>query len=197
MHRRYRSGFFAASELYGPRDQTKKKSTSPKPRREANKTPAHKASDHRVEAHFQSNVIEKAPSGSAAVAAGHLNPPTPRPRGSAWGWAGYPGGRKLSVREVQYRGVETVTTTGGWGAQTVTMGLSGGALGRLAPVGRRKWKSKVFLKENTGFCRSRMLPSGSREGGLGVPGTTSGRRRAPSVCSEDDFGSSGDDLGQL
>ena len=40
-----------------------------------------------------------------------------------------------------------------------------------------------------------MLPSGSREGGLGVPGTTSGRRRAPSVCSEDDFGPSGDDFG--
>ena len=129
------------------------------------------------------------------MAAGHLNPPTPRPRGSAWGWACYPGDRKLSVREVQYRGVETVSTTGGWGAQRVPMGLSGGALGRLAPVGRRKWKSKVFLKGNLGFCRSRVLPSGSREGGLGVPGMTSGRRRAPSVCSEDDFGSSGDDLG--
>ena len=163
----------------------------------------HTASAHlvcktrRVEAHFQSNVVEKAPSGSAAVAAGHLNPPTPRPRGSAWGWACYPGDRKLSVREVQYRGVETVTTTGGWGAQRATMGLSGGALGRLAPVGRRKWKSKVFLKENIGFCRSRVLPSGSREGGLGVPGTSSGRRRASSVDSEDDFGPSGDDLGQL
>ena len=126
-----------------------------------------------------------------------VSPPTPRPRGSAWGWACYPGDRKLSVREVQYRGVETVTTTGGWGAQRVPMGPTGGALGRLAPVGRRKSKSKVFLKENIGFCRSRVLPSGSREGGLGVPGTTSGRRRAPSVCSEDDFGSSGDDLGQL
>ena len=34
-----------------------------------------------VEAHFQSNCVEKTPSGSAAVAAGHLNPPTPRPRG--------------------------------------------------------------------------------------------------------------------
>ena len=30
-----------------------------------------------VEAHFQSNCVEKTPSGSAAVAAGHLNPPTP------------------------------------------------------------------------------------------------------------------------
>ena len=43
----------------------------------------HTASAHlvcktrRVEARFQSNVVEKAPSGSAAVAAGHLNPPTP------------------------------------------------------------------------------------------------------------------------
>ena len=77
------------------------------------------------------------------------------------------------------------------------MGLSGGALGRLAPVGRRKWKSKFFFNENIGFGRARGLPSGSRDGGLGVPGTTSGRRRAPSVCSEDDFGPSGDDLGQL
>ena len=213
MHRRDRSGFFAASELYGARDQTNKKSTSPKPGREAkfrvyrtggwgckvlpvgSTRPSfsctqetdrnfgrnrcdhrpklltntstsltrwmfrkpHTASAHlvcktrRVEAHFQSNVVEKAPSGSAAVAAGHLNPPTPRPRGSAWGWACYPGDRKLSVREVQYRGVETVSTTGGWGAQTARMGLSGGALGRSAPVGRRKWKSKVFLKENIGF----------------------------------------------
>ena len=58
-------------------------------------------------------------------------------------------------------------------------------------------KTYVFLKENTGFSRSRVLPSGSREGGLGGPGTSSGRRRAPSVCSEDDFGSSGDDLGCL
>ena len=81
MHRRDRSGFFADSELYGAREKTKKKSTSPKPRREANKTSVHKASDHRVEAHFQSNVVEKAPSGSAAVAAGHLNPPTPAGRG--------------------------------------------------------------------------------------------------------------------
>ena len=73
------------------------------------------------------------------------------PAGPAWGWACYPGDRKLSVRKVQYRGVETVSTTGGWAAQTVTICLSGGALGRLAPVGRRKWKSNVFLKEHIGF----------------------------------------------
>ena len=75
--------------------------------------------------------------------------------------------------------------------------LTFGCLGRVAPVDRRKWKIDVFLKENIGFSRSRVLPSGSREGGLGVPGTSFGRRRAPSVCSEDDFGPSGDDLGQL
>ena len=80
-----------------------------------------------------------------------VSPPTPRPRGPAWGWACYPGDRKLSVREVQYRGVETVSTTGGWGAQSVQIRIWGGALGRSAPVGRRKWKSKVFLKENIGF----------------------------------------------
>ena len=34
-----------------------------------------------VEAHFQSNCVEKTPSGAAAGAAGHLNPPTPAGRG--------------------------------------------------------------------------------------------------------------------
>ena len=34
-----------------------------------------------VEAHFQSNCVEKTPSGSAAVAAGHLAPPPPRGAG--------------------------------------------------------------------------------------------------------------------
>ena len=118
----------------------------------------HTASAHlvcktrRVEARFQSSVVEKAPSGSAAVAAGHLNPPTP-------GGARRGGGLATPVIEnlvyekfsIQYRGVETVSTTEGWGAQTDTIGLSGGALGRSAPVGRRKWKSNVFLKENIGF----------------------------------------------
>ena len=86
---------------------------------------------------------------------------------STFGPAGAPGGLRNRV----------------WGSRRTTLGPNS--------------KIIVFLKENIGFSRSRVLPSGSREGGLGVPGTSFGRRRAPSVCSEDDFGPSGDDLGQL
>ena len=75
----------------------------------------HTASAHlvcktrRVEAHFQSNVVEKAPSGSAAVAAGHLNPPTPRDRRA--GRQGGPVKGTVSLHSCKRE-------MGGWGAET-------------------------------------------------------------------------------